>query len=399
MRTYRGLPAAFWTVWVGTLLNRAGAFVVPFLALYTTSARGQSEATAGLVVSVYGAGSFAAAWVGGSLADHIGRRRTMLLSLFGGAVPMLAIAVVKPLWALAAATFLMGGLSEMYRPAVSAFVSDVVAPQDRIRAFGLMYWAHNLGFALAPVLAGWLSLGGFTLLFIVDAATMVVFGAIVFFALQETKPTEPMQSDKPPASLLVIARDRVYLAIVLLTWGTALVMWQNGAALPLDMKRTGHSPSAYGSLIGINGALIVFLQPPLTRWLAGKDRSLVMAWSSLLFGAGMGLYAFVTSAWGYAAAIALWTVGEVGLLPTISAVVADLAPRAMRGRYQGASNMAWGLAACLGPAAGGSVLLRLGPYTLWGACAAIMFVVALAHTLLRKRLNESVQARRESPTA
>lgn len=398
VRTYRGLPGAFWTVWVGTLLNRAGAFVVPFLALYVTGARAESEATAGLVVSVYGAGSFVAAWLGGSLADHMGRRRTMLLSLFGGAGPMLAIAFVQPLWALALATFLMGGISEMYRPAVSAFVSDVVPPQDRIRAFGLLYWAHNLGFALAPVLAGWLSLGGFTLLFIVDAATMVVFGTIVFFAVQETKPDEPAANKGPAASLMVIARDRVYLAIVLLTWGTALVMWQNGAALPLDMKRTGHSPSAYGSLIAINGALIVFLQPPLTRWLAGKDRSVVMAWSALLFGVGMGLYAFVTSAWGYAVAIALWTLGEVGLLPTLSAVVADLAPRAMRGRYQGASNMAWGMAACLGPAMGGNVLLRLGPYTLWGACAAIMTIIALAHTLLRRRLNEAVKDRRAIAT-
>ena len=373
--------------------------MVPFLALYVTSARGMSEAAAGLVVSAYGAGSLTAAFVGGALADHIGRRRTMLLSLFGGACPMMAIAFMRPFWALAAATFAMGALSEMYRPAVSSVVADIVPPENLMRAYGLMYWAHNLGFALAPSLAGWLSSTGFTTLFAVDAATMIVFGIVVAALVPETRPAGTPTSSKAPSSIGVLLRDRVFICIVALTFATALVMWQNGVSLPLAMRRAGLSAADYGYLIAINGGLIVVLQPPLTRWLANKNRTKVLAWSSLVFGVGMGLYAYVTSRVGYAVAIAVWTVGEIGLLPTLSAVVADLSPTHMRGRYQGASNMAWGLAACAGPMVGGGVLSRFGSATLWLACAALMFAAALAHKALGPSLESAAASRRADQNA
>jgi hypothetical protein len=34
-----GLPPAYWLLWVGTLINRLGTFVIPFLTLYLTSRR------------------------------------------------------------------------------------------------------------------------------------------------------------------------------------------------------------------------------------------------------------------------------------------------------------------------------------------------------------------------
>src|SRR4051812_22215057 len=79
-----GLPRIYWFLWTGLLVNRMGGFVYPFLMLYLTGSRGLTVAQAGRIVALYGAGSFAAALVGGRLADRIGRRRTMLFSLFGG---------------------------------------------------------------------------------------------------------------------------------------------------------------------------------------------------------------------------------------------------------------------------------------------------------------------------
>ncbi|MEV7028488.1 MFS transporter, partial [Kitasatospora sp. NPDC093558] len=49
----RGLPAAFWWLWVSTLVNRLGTFAVPFLTLYLTMERGRSAAFAGLVAAAF----------------------------------------------------------------------------------------------------------------------------------------------------------------------------------------------------------------------------------------------------------------------------------------------------------------------------------------------------------
>jgi len=103
---YASLPPTYWTIWLGTLVNRMGGFVVPFLALYITQKRHASEAAAGLVVSLYGAGNIVASLVGGTMTDRLGRRATMLVSLFGGAAAMMAIGLVSSLPAIGAATFM-----------------------------------------------------------------------------------------------------------------------------------------------------------------------------------------------------------------------------------------------------------------------------------------------------
>ncbi|KAB1161021.1 MFS transporter, partial [Micromonospora sp. AMSO12t] len=51
--TAGGLPATFWYLWAGLLINRAGAFAMLFLSLYLTEARGASEALTGTVVGAY----------------------------------------------------------------------------------------------------------------------------------------------------------------------------------------------------------------------------------------------------------------------------------------------------------------------------------------------------------
>ncbi|MDX6684202.1 MAG: hypothetical protein QOF86_330 [Baekduia sp.] len=73
LRTWAGgLPATFWTLWVGTLINRIGSFVTPFLGLYLTTERGLSVAAAGGLVAATGAGSVLSQPLGGALADRVG---------------------------------------------------------------------------------------------------------------------------------------------------------------------------------------------------------------------------------------------------------------------------------------------------------------------------------------
>ena len=153
----RSLPEAYWIVWLGTLVNRSGGFVGPLLTFYLTGERHLSIATAGVVVSLFGAGSVIAALVGGVMADRLGRRATMLTSMVGGGVLMATLGFQRDVVAIAVNTFALGFVGELYRPAVMAYVGDVVPPQDRLRAFGYLYWVINLSFAFAAVMGGLLA--------------------------------------------------------------------------------------------------------------------------------------------------------------------------------------------------------------------------------------------------
>src|ERR1041385_326094 len=139
-----GLPRPFWALFLGTFINRCGGFLGPFLPLYLTPSR----SPAGVVVAPYGAGMLFAGPVGGYLADHIGRRATLVLALAGGGTGMIAVGFIHRIEVLAPAMFCVAIVNDMYRPAMLASVGDMVPATQRVRAFGLIYWVINLGVAV-----------------------------------------------------------------------------------------------------------------------------------------------------------------------------------------------------------------------------------------------------------
>ncbi|MBM3125865.1 MAG: MFS transporter, partial [Chloroflexi bacterium] len=99
------LPGAFWLLFAGTLINRIGGFVVPFLALYLTSHRGLPVAQAGLIVSLFGAGSFLAQLIGGELADRFGRKPVLLISFLAAPAFVVSLGLAKDLGLIALCPF------------------------------------------------------------------------------------------------------------------------------------------------------------------------------------------------------------------------------------------------------------------------------------------------------
>jgi MFS family permease len=152
------------------------------------------------------------------------------------------------------------------------------------------------------------------------------------------------------------------------------------------------APSTYGTVIALNGVVIILVQPMATRALARFRRSRVLATAALFMGVGFGLYAIAGGPLWYAAGVVIWTLGEVATSPTASSIVADLAPPTLRGRYQGVFMMSWGLAMFVGPSAGATLLARRDGATLWSACFLLGVLVAAGNLAVagarRRRLAE-----------
>jgi len=367
--TLGGLPRAYWALWVGLLVNRVGSFVVPFLSLYLTQERGLSVTEAGGLVSLWGLGAIGAGPVSGVISDRLGRRAALMMSLLGGAALTMALGVVSSPALLAPLVLGVGFVGEIYRPASHAVVADVVPPQDRVRAFGLLYWAVNLGVAVGLVLAGLIAAVSYLLLFVGDGLTTLAFAFVVWRFVPETRPEpHPETVRQVLAGLVVPLRDRVYLPFLLLHVLLATVFFQFQLALPVDMAEHGVSPTWYGFLMALNGAIIVVLQPFAPRILGARKAARVLAAGCTLIGVGFGMNALHHSVPWYAAAIAVWSLGEIAYLPVVSTIPADLAPPALRGRFQGAYSLAWSVAAFASPALGAWGLAHVGARGVWAAC-------------------------------
>ncbi|MFI0505721.1 MDR family MFS transporter [Streptomyces albogriseolus] len=385
-----GLPRAFWWLWTSTLVNRLGAFVATFMALYLTLDRGYSASYAGLVVALHGLGGVISSLGAGVMTDRLGRRPTLLVAQTATALSVALLGFVHDPVSIAAVAFLVGMASSASRPAVQAMMADIVRPEDRIRAFSLNYWAINLGFAISSVGAGFIAEVSYLAGFLIEAAMTLVCAVLVFVKLPESRPEQraagPGGTEEDSVSLGTVLRDGRFMGVVGLSFLVALVFQQGYLGLPVAMGEAGFTPADFGMAIAVNGVLIVVLQLPVTRLIEHRDPRRMLVVSSLLAGYGFGLTAFAGSVGVFALTVCVWTLAEIVNAPVQTGLVVRLSPVHGRGRYQGVYTSSWAVAALVAPLMSGFVIDRWGAVWLWGTCAVVGTVAGLGYGLLMRRL-------------
>ena len=366
-QSLRALPRAAWILYFGTFLNKFGAFVMPFLTLYLTR-RGFSLGATGFAIGCYGAGNVCASVLGGYLTDRIGRRLTIVLSMFSSAGAMLLLSQAHSFAALATLTALAGLTGELYRPASSALLADLVPAGQRVTAFSAYRLFFNAGWAFGPATAGLLAAHGFFWLFCGDALTSVLFGVVAWVALpRDVRATE--EECGWPEALRALSRDRRYQQVLCSTLAIGLVFYQMATTFGLAMTQLGFSAATYGAILSLNGVLVVLFELPLTTMTRRFPARQVMAVGYCLIGVGFGLNCLATTVAGFVVCMTLFTFGEMVAMPVSAAYVADLCPADMRGRYMGAYGLTWALAPTLAPGIG-MRLMAVSPTLLWLACGA-----------------------------
>lgn len=383
-----GLPRLYWILWFAILVNKLGTFVVPFLYLYLTQSEQMSVVQASLVVALYGIGSTFAGPIGGLLADRVGRRATLVVGLVTGALGMSALGIAHAPALIPVLTLAVGFATELHRPAVSAMIADLVGPEHRVRAYGLLHWAANLGIACALLLAGIMVKRSFLLLFLGDAATTLICAAVIWRWVPESRPERTEPARRVLSSLMMPLRDKQFAAIWLLALLTAMIYFQFATTLPEALTRHGITPAEYGTLVAVTCVVVTVVQPLATPMLQHVRKAHVLAVACLLIAAGFGSIALFSTLPLFTVAAVIWTLGEIGYVAVVPTIVADLAPPALRGGYQGSYQMAWGLASFAGPALGGLVFQRLGGDWLWAGCGALGTLLVFGHYTIARRMEE-----------
>jgi MFS family permease len=371
----RALPRPAWVLFGGTFINRFGTFVMPFLAIYMTR-EGYTPSQAGMAVSTYGAGHILAAFIGGHLADRIGRRHTIALSMFSSAVMMIALSQARSLPMILLCAFFVGMVGEVYRPAASALLGDLVKPEQRVAAFGMYRFAINLGFAVGPATAGFLADRSFLYVFVGDAVTSFLYGLVALVALPHGLRSSG-KDEKPAEGLRYALRDRTFVFFLAATMCMTWIEFQLHSTLPLHITAMGYSPRAYGMLISINGVMIVLFELLLTSWTQKFPPQPLIALGYGLTGVGFAMTGFASGMPMLAMTVVIWTLGEMIYAPVTGAYVTGLAPERFRGRYMGLWHSTWSAGLILGPLMG-TWLYEKNPNALWIAC---LFVGALSALL------------------
>jgi MFS family permease len=250
-----------------------------------------------------------------------------------------------------------------------------------MRGFNLNYWAINLGFAAAGIIAGLLAHTPRMTLFGLDAATTVISSVWIFMRVQETRPVRGLTlkaSDRK--GLAHVLTDRTFLTFVTLSLGLWTIVSTIGL-MPITMLDRGLSPSAYGAVIALNGVIIVIGQLFVPRLIRGHSRTKVLVIATLFVSVGFGAIAYAPTVLLLGVTVVIWTLGEMGFSPSNAALVAELSLPSMRGRYQGVSGLSFTVAGFLAPVVGGVIIDHFGNTALWLGAFGLGIVVAIGQAV------------------
>ena len=423
-----GLSPLYWGLWLAILILWMGRFVTSFLSIYLVSALHIDEGVVGAVVSMYGFGAIIGCLFGGTLSDRFGRQSMIVIGEIGAATSLLATSALTAPVPIGVALFVYGAFASLPSPAIAAYIADVVPVERQQRAYVLQSWAINFGYAIGPIIANQLVKVSYSLMFYVEAAVLIAVTALLVLFFREVRhlgiavadaakaeTAEPAgaacavgESDSAgssapapgdgvrPASTSLrdnwrrVLTDGPFLAFSLLMFGYYLVYFQSTSGLPIAMTNLGMGLGDYSVLLTINGGMLCLLQIPAMKLFArmGNSRVLIAGMAVTVVGYAVQI---VADSWaGFALAVVLWTLGELGTFPIATTTVAAMAPAAARGTYQGVYNMVWSVSIALAPLVGGWIISGFGGRVLWIACTVVLMAVTVGLRLTKGLRDRSI---------
>ncbi len=399
-------------LFVGQLLNALGngltlAWLVPYLREVR---RLPFEVATGLL-AWQAILALAVSPVAGTLVDRYGPRRVLMSGVLFAAVGVFAYGQIQTgsvPQAVAATTLVAIGGAGIWGPA-AALTARLVPADDRPAAFGFSFMLLNLGLGLGGLISATIvdlqRPGTFELLYTLTAlAYLLLFVAVLSMGDVGNRPVEDAAgAARDEGSWRDVLRDRTLLrfvafGLVLLTCGYGSV----DAGLSFYIVRTLGLPEAVvGVVFATNTTMIVLLQLVVLSLLKGRSRSRALALVGLLWGVAWLLFAAaggVAPLWMAVGllmlAFGIFALGETVWSPVAPALLNDLAPEHLRGRYNAFQSLLWGVAGALGPLLVGGLLTPVEG-TVWTLTLATGCLVA---AVLALRLGRRLTPRQDGRT-
>jgi MFS family permease len=292
----------------------------------------------------------------------------MVISLAGNGAVYYFMANAQSFLHFSILMALSGTFNPLYRVGADAMLADLIPSEKRPDAYAMMRLSNNAGIAIGPMIGGFLSSISYSITFFLAGSGMVIYSFLIAFFAKETLPNHATTEAhlNTFSGYLLVFRDTKFLSFIgvfVLPQMCAMLIW---ILMPVYANGIYQVPeSLYGFIPTTNALMVVFLQVFVTQKTKVYRPLPVMAIGTLFFTLGVGSVAFGHSFIGFWISIVIMTIGELILMPTASAYVAELAPTDMRGRYMSVAGLTWSAAAGIAPLMGGYLNDNVSPVATW----------------------------------
>jgi MFS family permease len=383
-------PGQFWLIFWGNLVSTIGTSMIwPFMTIYASEKLGLPLTAVAGLLTLNSLISLVSSVLAGSLADRIGRRVVMITGMALHGLCFFGFVFADSLVSFAVLMAVSGFVSPIYRVGVDAMVADLIPGEKRVDAYALLRMGNNVGVALGPTIGGFLAVISYSITYSIAAAGLLAYAVLTFLYTKETLPDKTAEDVKETAGGYSRAlKDRAFMttltAFSIATIGASLVF----VLLSVYVKtQFGIPENQFGFIMAANAGTVILFQVLITNATKRFDPYRILTVGAFFYALGIGANALGTGFWGFLAAIVVMTFGEMLLVPTATALTANLAPADMRGRYMSLYGLAWGIATGVGPLLGGLLNDHIAPVAIWygGGLIGLLSVVIFAVLALRQK--------------
>ena len=385
--SFSGLSRQTWILSIVILINRCGFMAVPFMGLYVTQALHRPESDAGIIISLFGAGSIAGAAAGGKFTDMFGYRPVQILASLIGGLFFLLFATVENFTWLCVLAVVISFFSEAFRPANYAAIASYATEGTETRSYSLNRLANNIGWAFGISMGGIIASYNYKLLFIVDGSVSILVAIVIFFLLPAKKVVRKTATEQKQMHVRKPWNDLPYIKFLLLCAMFTTCFFLMFRVVPVFYKEVWHlDESLIGIILGLNGVVIALMEMVMISKIENKKSPIfyiVMGVIIVCFSfAVLMLPKFVPVVLAVIS-ILLFTFGEMFSLPFFNTFVVKRSNEYNRGIYAAGYTLSWSVAQVIGPTSGFYIAEKFGYNTLWIGVTVLLLICAYFFSRLK----------------
>lgn len=367
--------------------------IFPFLPLYVEqlgSSTGMSiELLSGLVYSAQAFAMMIASPIWGAVADRFGRKLMVVRSMYGGTIILLLMAFVTSAEQLVLLRTLQGLITGTVA-AANALLASVAPRRESGYAMGVLQVGFSIGLAFGPLVGGVAADAlGYSAVFYITALLLLLAGLTVTFGIHEDF-NPVIRKEGRTANLVSSWRSLLVLPGVFIVYAmrfiTSMGRMMTIPIIPLFIQGLLSDSASVNTFTGLvmgisSGATMlstVFLGKLGDK--TGYRRILVT--SILLLVAGYILQGYVRAGWQFLALQALIGVALGGVIPIISALLANCIKAGDEGLAFGLDNSVIAAGRGVAPMLGAAVATAWG-YPSTFVVTGLVFAAAAAFAVWR----------------
>jgi MFS family permease len=346
----------------GNTVSMVGTgLVLPFMLIYLHQVRGIALPAVGALLAGAASTGLLVVPLSGMLIDRFGARPLLIAIMLGQSIADVSLALAHNVPTALPATLLYGATWAPMFPALATMIAGLTPhPVMQQRAFAINFTAQNAalgtGAAIGAAVAGTQNPASFQALFLANAASCLVFAAVLPFIPNLRRPRQRNESKVGYRTVLAHRQLRLVLVASLLLAFTGYPAFDSG--LPAFATVAAHvSLHVVALSVAVNTAIIVATQLLVLRLIRRIRRSVSVALTGLIWAvswAVLGLSALPIMPDARIACVFAFTglfgLGEVFFAPTMGPLVNSLAHDRIRGRANSMSGFTMSIALIASPA-------------------------------------------------